>query len=121
MNNFAVGRERNRAGAIDGSPHIVAGDLAQPIAETDAALAVDSADVRASDTDNTILDDGVGSLFGFGRGLVEDPAGRLKITDNAPACSRGIDHAMGAVAEGPIMQFRNQDTNFRAAGVEHGQ
>src|SRR5215470_16396465 len=48
VEDFAVGRERDVASGVDGAANVVAFDVAGAITKSDAAAAVDAADVAAS-------------------------------------------------------------------------
>ncbi len=52
MEDLAVGRESDGAGAVDAGANLFAGDLAHAVAEADAATAVDAADVGSADADD---------------------------------------------------------------------
>ena len=51
VEDFAIFRERNVAGSVDGAAHVVAFDVARAIAKRHAAPTVDAADVASSYAD----------------------------------------------------------------------
>ncbi len=119
MKDFAIGGQGDGAGAVNGGAHILARDLAQAVSQADAALAVDAAHVGTAQSYNAVGDDGIGHLLGFGSGLVECPAGRLEIADQALAHAFRVHHAVRAIAQRTFMQLRNQHANFGAAGIQY--
>ncbi len=68
---------------------------------------------------HTIGDDGIGHLLGFGRRLVEGPAGRLEIADEPLAHALRIDHAVRAIAQRTFVQLCDQHANLGAAGIQY--
>ena len=76
MQNLAVGREFDGAGAADGGAHVLAGNLAHAPAQLESAIGVDAANVRTADAHYALVNIGAGYALGllvggahrFGRG-----------------------------------------------------
>ena len=120
MEDFAIGRERDGAGAVDGGAYIFARDLAHARAEADAATAVQAADVRSANGDDAALDGGLSNVFGEGGGLVDGFDCGADLGDDSFAGPLGVDDAVAAIAEGSIIELGDEDTSLRRAGVEDG-
>ncbi len=79
------------------------------------------AHVGTAEAYHAVGDDGICHLLGFGSRLVECPAGRLKIADQALAHAFRIHHAVRAIAQCTFMQLCHQHPNLGAAGVQYGE
>ncbi len=112
MDDLAVGRQRDGAGAIDGGADFFAGDLAHARAEADAATAVQAADVGSADGDDAALDGGFGDVFGEGGGLVDGFDGGADFGDDSFARALGVDDAVAAIAEGSVVQLGDEDAGL---------
>jgi hypothetical protein len=90
VQDFAVFGERDVAGGIDGAADVVALDVAGAIAESDAAAAVDAANVAAGHADYGRLDGNVGHAFGFFDRAANGANRGIKIDDEAFAQAFGF-------------------------------
>jgi hypothetical protein len=112
VEDFAIRGQGDGTGAIDGGADIVFGDFAQAGAETDAAAAVDAADVGSADGDDEALDDGLRGVFGH-----EPPRDRWprlpgEVGDEAFAHAGGIADAMAAIARARLRELRRSARGF---------
>jgi hypothetical protein len=93
VENFAVLGKRDVAGGIDGTADVIAFNVAGAIAESDAAAAVDAADVAAGYADDGGFDGNVGDAFGFFDGAANGADGGVEVDDEAFAEAFGFGRA----------------------------
>ena len=120
VEDFAIGRQGDGAGAIDGGADIVFGDFAQAGAEADAAAAVDAADVGSADGDDEAFNDGLRGVFGHhGRAIDGHGCGR-EVGDESLAHAGGVADAMAAITQRALVHLSDEHADFRTARVEDG-
>ena len=119
VQNLAIGRALDGAGALDGGAHIFAGDLAHAVAQLDAAVGVEAANMRAADAHHALVDVGARHALGLLVGGLDGLGGGSQIGDQPLAHARRLDDAVAAIAQRALVQVGGQHARPRAADVEH--
>ncbi len=118
VKDFAIGRALDGAGTFDGGAHIFAGDLAHAVAQFEAAVGVDAANMRAADADNALVDVGMGHALGLLVGGLDGARCRVEIADEPFAHAGRLNHAVAAIAQGAFVEVGGEHAREGAADVE---
>ncbi len=118
VEDLAVFGERDVAGGIDGSAHIVSFDVARAVSQRDAAAAVDAANMAASHAYHGGFDRDIGHAFGFFHGAANRAYGGIQIDDEAFAQTLGFRSTQCKEFNLFAVDFRDQCARFRTADVQ---
>ena len=118
VEDFAVFGKRDVAGGVDGAADVVPFDVAGAIAQSDAATAIDAADVATSYADDGGLHGNVGNTFGFFNGTANGAYRGIKIDDEPFAQALGFGRAEREKFHQIAIDFSDQCGCFCAAYVE---
>ncbi len=117
MKGFVIFGQRNGAGLLYCGANVVAADFAGASAQRDAAVAVDSANMRPSDTNNGMLDGSLGDVFGLFDGLADGVNRLVEIGDYAFAHAARVSDSVAAIAQGVFVDFGDDDAGLGASNV----
>ena len=90
-------------------------------AETDAALAIDSADVRPGDAHQRVFDGRAADVFRVLHRFLDGSDGPVQVHDDALAEAAGLDHAVAAITQPGVGDLRHQRDGLGAADVNRGK
>ncbi len=106
VQDFAVGRALDGAGAFHGGAHVFAGDLAHAAAEFKAAVGVEPEDMRAAYAHDALIDVGAGHPLRLLVGRLDRFCGRTEFGDETLAHARRLHHRVAAIAQGALVQVQ---------------
>ena len=87
VENFAIRRALDGAGALHGGAHVFARNLAHAAAQVEAAVGIEPEDVRAADADDALVDVGAGHALGVLAGGFHGLRGGTELGDDIPSAS----------------------------------
>ena len=121
VKNFAIVGKRNGAGLVHRGAQFFAANFARARAEAQAAVAVDAAGVGPGHAQQGMLDRRSGHVFGLLHRLLNRADGFVQIHDDALARAARFGHAVAAIAQTVVGNFRHQRAGLGAAYVDCGQ
>ena len=119
MQNFAIGGKWQSSGPLDCLANFFTSDFAGTLAETNAAMTVHAANVRAGDSDHRVFDGNPGDIFGRLDGLLNARDGSIEFSDDALAHAARIRYAVATVTKGVLVHFGHNDAGLGAADVNY--
>ena len=117
MQNFAVGGQGNRARLIHRQLDLIASNLTRPCAQTDAAVAVDSANMSTTDADDCVLHGRAGDIFRGLHGSLNRRHCLFEFNDHTLARSARLGHAVPAIAQADVGNLRHERAGLGAAHI----
>src|ERR1017187_4679583 len=120
MEDFAIGWQGHSASLVYGLTDFVPANLPRPRAESNAAVAVHSADVRARNAHQRMLDRNAGHVFRMLHRFLNAADGLVELGNHALAQASRFADAVTAITQSVLAQFGHQDGGLGAAYVNGG-
>src|SRR5437879_3897687 len=121
MEHFAIRRQGDSAGLVYGLTNFVAANLSRAITEDQAAMRIDSPHVRASNSQNCVLNGNAGTVFRLLDGFLNGSDSLLQIDNDALARTSRSRQAVTAIAQPVLCDFSDQHAGLCAAYINRGQ
>src|SRR6185503_7287525 len=121
VQNFAIVGQRNSAGLVHCRSKFLAANLTRPGAEAEASVTVEPAGMGPGHAQQSVLNGGSRRVFGLLHRLLNRAHGLVQVHDDALARAARFGHAVTAITQSVVGNFRHQRAGLGAAYVDCGQ
>src|SRR5271166_826839 len=121
VQRLAVVGQRDGACLFDGGANVIAADFARAVAQRNAAVAIDAANVRSGHAEDGVLNRRLGNILGLLDRLADGVNGFVEIGDHALAHAARVGETVATIAQRVLVDFGNNDAGLGASNVNHSE